>query len=187
VEAQRERSHEAPKFKHVLQANRELVQASMTEVQQQLFKRPWSSRTDDDSEEECPAKEATPELSIVRKEVSPIERQTENPKKCWTGFENQLMAIRRLASKNSNISQKEIDGLQHVYERELAGERKAHRKEIRAMKKAFQKKILALRAVYESTISTFIKGSLGGMEALQVARRDVWKLLNNDETKNEEE
>lgn len=64
--------------KHVLQASRELVQAGMTEAQQQLSKRPWSSRTDDGSEEECPAKkrrltdsdsakEATPELSIVRK------------------------------------------------------------------------------------------------------------------------
>lgn len=119
--------------------------------------------------------------------MSPIERQTENPKKYWAEFENQLTAIRRLASKKSNISQKEIDGLQHAYERELAGERKAHRKETRAMKKAFQRKSLALRAVYERTISTFIKRSLGGMEALQVARRDVRKLLNNDETKNEGE
>ncbi|KAH7263198.1 hypothetical protein BKA59DRAFT_520180 [Fusarium tricinctum] len=157
-------------------------------VIQQLFKRPRSGRSNDGSEDENrakrrrltdsnSAKEATSKARVVKKETSPAEYETDNPDSLLTGFNERLSLIRNEASKTSNISPQAISGLRHAHEQELAGQQKAHRKEIKAMKKAFQEESSALRATYEGAISTFIEGSVSGMEALQVAlqvaRRDI--------------
>jgi hypothetical protein len=109
--------------------------------------------------------------------MSPAEYETENSDRLLTGFDERLALIRNEASKTSSISPQAISGLRYAHEQELAGQQKAHRKEIKAMKKAFQEESLALRAAYEGAISTFIEGSVSGMEALQealqVARRDI--------------
>ncbi|KAM0222348.1 hypothetical protein ACHAQD_004339 [Fusarium lateritium] len=173
---------------HVIQVNRDMADVDVTDTRQQFFKRPWPSRSDDGSEEEShtkkrrltdpdSAKEATPNARVAKEEMSPTEYETENPDRLSTDFDNRLASIRNEASKTSNISPQAISGLRHAHERELTGQKKAHRKEIKAMKKAFQEESSALRAAYEGAISTFIEGSVSGMEAFQVAvqgaRRDI--------------
>jgi hypothetical protein len=181
------------KNQHVTQVNNDLAGADVTETRQRLFKRPRSRRSrsrrsDAGSEDESrarkrcltdsnSAKETTPKARVAKKEMSPAEYETENSDRLLTGFDERLALIRNEASKTSSISPQAISGLRYAHEQELAGQQKAHRKEIKAMKKAFQEESLALRAAYEGAISTFIEGSVSGMEALQealqVARGDI--------------
>ncbi|CAJ0541745.1 Ff.00g082040.m01.CDS01 [Fusarium sp. VM40] len=180
-----------PSFKkneHVIQVNHDLAGADVAETRQKRMRRSRSVRSNDGSEDESrvkrrrltdsnSAKEVTPKARVVKKETSPAEYETENPDSLLTGFDERLSSIRNEASKTSKISPQAISGLRHAHEQELAGQQKAHRKEIKAMKKAFQEESSALRAAYEGAISTFIEGSVSGMEALQVAlqvaRQDI--------------
>ncbi|KAF5681096.1 hypothetical protein FHETE_127 [Fusarium heterosporum] len=83
-------------------------------------------------------------------------------------FETQLASIRKAAEENTQISPQTIDFLRHAYHDERKKEREAQDDEIST-----------LRTMYESVVSTFIKGSINGMKALRIVRRDVSKRKKN--------
>ncbi|KAF4990662.1 hypothetical protein FGRMN_8334 [Fusarium graminum] len=176
---------EFKKNKYVLQESRDSTNAKVSDMlQRTLEKRPWCSKTGDDTDEESPRKrrrlsdshshgEADVESNDPQRKDSVFTPDTDNPEE-MRGAENlgdvetQLASIRKAAEESTQISPQTIDFLRYAYHVERKKERKAQDDEMST-----------LRNMYESVVSTFIKGSIDGMKALRIVHRDISKRKKN--------
>ncbi|KAM0341145.1 hypothetical protein ACHAPU_010160 [Fusarium lateritium] len=171
--------------KYMLQKRHDSMnEPNSNRLQMTLAKRPWCSKIGDGIDEESPRKrprlvnshslgETDPESKDNHREGFSFRSDADKFNEAeyteeLNEFETQLASIRKAAEENTQISPQAIDSLLHAYHDERKKERKAQDEEIST-----------LRTMYESVVSTFIKGSIDGMKALRIVRRDVSKRKKN--------